>query len=212
MMQIWLLLSFLLPFAVFWAPHRMKGPGLRSFLFRRTLIVLPYLLWMGLLDLKKIQWNLAGVSLLIATVALLIWWERKEYLFKASAVYAGLAGRMNKENFFASLYNLSVFILAEEVFFRLAVLSVFPNKWAVVGQAVAFVAAHYATPWGKSLALKDLARQFVFALVAGSYFLATGDLIVCVLGHALLNMPEFIHLFRRFSMKPSEEEVLYGSF
>lgn len=212
MTKILLLLSFLWPFVVFWTPHRLKGTGLWSFLFRRTLIVLPYLFWTRLMDLKKIQLSFGWGCLLLATVTLLIWWERNEYRFKASVLYANLAGSMRQADFFVSLYNLSIFILAEEVFFRLGFLSVFPNMWAVIGQAVAFVAAHYVTPWGKSLRLKDLARQFTFALVAGCYFWVTGDLILCVLGHVLLNMPEFIHLFHRFSLKPSEDEVLYGSF
>lgn len=212
MMCALLILSFLFPLAVFWMPAKIKGQGMRAFFLRRTLIVLPYLMWLGCLDLNKIQWKALASVALFSIVALLVIWERDEFLFKASQTYASLAGPLRKSIYFASLFNLLVFILGEEAFFRLGVLSILQISGAVVVQALAFVAGHYLTPWGKSFQIKDLLRQFVFALVVGMYFLETRDFFSCVLAHLILNLPEFIHLFRRAQMKSSKDEVFCGTF
>lgn len=210
MMYAFLILSFLFPLAMFWMPAKMKGQGMLTFVARRTVIVLPYLMWLVFFEPSIVQWRVTETLVLFSTLLVLVLVRKDEFLFKASKTYAGLAGPIDKKMFFASLYNLLIFLIGEEAFFRLGILSVSPTKTAVVLQALGFVFGHYLTPWGRSFRLEDLLRQFIFSLVAGLYFFATKDILVCVFSHLILNLPEFIHIFRRVQIKPSEHEIFCG--
>jgi hypothetical protein len=188
-------------------PAKMKGQGVRAFLFRRFLIIFPYLLWLRLLDLKKGQWQTLQILFLFSMVVLLLFWERDEFKFKTSKMYANLSGPLNKTKYFANIFNLLAFVLGEEAFFRLGILSIIHSQVAVVLQALAFVGGHLLTPWGKSFQVKDLIRQLIFSLVVGIYFFETNNFILCVLAHLILNIPELIHLFHRLNLKTFEDEV-----
>lgn len=211
MVYVSLFFSFLFPLAVFWMPARFKGQSTLSFILRRTLIVLPYMFWLVVLDVNQIQWRAVDSIILFGTVAILLLWEKDDFLFKASQTYAGLVGPLEKPKFIVNMFNLLVFVVAEEAFFRLGILTVFETRWAVGLQALAFVAGHYLTPWGKSFRAKDLLRQGVFAVVAGIYFLETKDFLSCALAHLVLNSAELIHLVRRVQIKTPEEEVFCGT-
>lgn len=212
MIQQFLLISFVIPLMIFWIPQRLKKQKLHAYIIRRTLIVLPYLLWLNIFDWNKVQWSYLKIILFLFVVILLIWWERTEYFFKVSSLHAQLAGKLGTADFFSRFINLSVFVIAEEVFFRLGVLSNFNSNWGVFGQSVAFVVSHYLTPWRDTLTKKDLIRQFIFSMAAGFYFVETNDLFMCILGHALLNFPEFIHLLRRLKLQPLIGEDFNGTF
>lgn len=207
-----LILSFLLPLAMCWLPASLKGRGVFAFLVRRTLIVTPYLAWLPVLSWHKTSVNLkAGVVLLVVILGLM-WWEKGEFAFKMSSSYAELTGPLKRADFLLCIFNLLLFLVGEEAFFRLGVLTLLPSWEGVVIQALAFVAAHRLTPWGKRFNGKDLARQFIFSLVAGAYFLMTKDFLLCLFAHLAINSPEIVHYVRRARLKSSHGEMSHGPF
>lgn len=199
-----LLVTFLLPLLVFWIPAKFKGTGLIAFFIRRTIVVTPYLMWIKLL-MPVEHFKLLSISLLMLVTLTLILSEREKYKFKISSTYAAIAGPINRREFICTTYNLVIFVIAEEVFFRMAILTVYPSVWAVFVQSFLFVAGHYLTPWGHNLSSKDLARQLVFSLASGIYFLTSHDLIFCMVSHFILNSHELIHLSRRVLMTRNSE-------
>jgi membrane protease YdiL (CAAX protease family) len=209
MLYLLLGISILIPQGLFRLPQRFKGYGHLAFIIRRTLIAMPYVLWLTYISWPPPNFDLQCVAaLLVVTVGLLVS-EGDAYKLKASCVYAQVLGPLKSIEMVCSIYNLILFLLAEEVFFRLTLLTIFENTWGVIFQAILFVAAHRLSPWGKSFTKNDIARQFIFSIGAGTYFLLTHDLVFCISAHLLLNSAEFILLWQRHKLKKINEDISY---
>lgn len=208
MMYLCLLFSFLFPLAIMWIPASFKGQGNYAVMVRRSVLLIPYMAWGYFLDLAKMEVLTVYFGVFLSGVVVLIFLEKNDYLFKCSQNYAELAGPLQGKKVLVCIYNIIIFVVAEELFFRLGILSVIEDVWGIFLQAVAFVLAHRLTPWGSNFSGGDLGRQFLFSVAAGFYFLVTKDIFTCIMAHFLLNLPDIVHLIRRWRLsKLAGEEV-----
>lgn len=174
--------------------RRISG-GRKALIIRRMIYFLPLLLPFLFVrhTYGNLKLNLIGFIAMSTISGFILFLRRKEnrVLFNKDFVLY-IKREEQLENCIISLIFLIAMSIAEELFFRGVVYSLFQEKIILcfLISTILFFLHHYSVLWSSStFNRKDYLYQLIFATFSMLSLILTNNILTSILGHLLMNLP-----------------------
>lgn len=146
--------------------------------------------------------NKGGELLIVIIIFSIIYLflNRKMLKLFFSVEYISSISKKDTKEYIYSLYVTFGSVLAEELYFRYLIIEKLNNigVFSIFVSAMYFMLYHYLLPWGGIFKKRDLLSQICFGVIAGSIYYITNSLLLCIVGHLVMNIHMVIFYIKSY--------------